>query len=166
MTARTGQRVQRNNTGEICDAHVADAARNQNLLEPSEYDSIDMPRFQALGCAKMNAQTLTGYIVAIGMISTVTFLYYFGFNIASLGGAIFSIWLFLPYMVWAYVSERHPDSFSKHFRLYIVFAIAMPLIGFGMVSYVVLHPDPQAGFFFLYIPFLQFICLWVAWMVC
>lgn len=37
MTTFTGQYVQRNNTGEICDVHVVDASGNQNSLDPSVY---------------------------------------------------------------------------------------------------------------------------------
>lgn len=114
----------------------------------------------------MNTQTLTRYLVGIGVISNILCLGYLGFNLSSFGSLIIIGWLFLPYLVWALINERHPESFSKHLRLYIVFAIAMPVIGFGMVSYTVLHPDPQAGFILIYIPFLQFMCLSVAWMVC
>jgi len=117
----------------------------------------------------MTTQELTRYFVGIGVISNILSLGYLGSDFSalfSIGSLIFIGWLFLPYLVWAVVNERHPDSFSKHLRLYIAFAIAMPLIFLYMVSYVVLHPDPQAGFFLIYIPFLQFMCLWVAWMVC
>jgi len=37
MTTFTGQYVQRDNTGEICDVHVVDAAGNKNSLDPSVY---------------------------------------------------------------------------------------------------------------------------------
>lgn len=117
----------------------------------------------------MNIQTLTRYLVGVGVISNILCLDYLGADfsdIFSVGSLIFFGWLFLPYLVWAFINERHPESFSKHLRLYIVFAIAMPVIGFIMVRHVVLHPDPQAGFYLIYIPFLQFMCLSVAWMVC
>jgi len=37
MTTFTGQNVQRNNAGEICDVHVVDEAGNKNTLAPSVY---------------------------------------------------------------------------------------------------------------------------------
>lgn len=117
----------------------------------------------------MNTQTLTRYLVGVGVISNILCLDYLGADssyIFSVGSLIFLGWLFLPYLVWAFINERHPENFSKHLSLYVVFAIAMPVIGFIMVRHVVLHPDPQAGFFLIYIPFLQFMCLSVAWMVC
>jgi len=117
----------------------------------------------------MTTQKLTRYFVGIGVISNILCLGYLGVNfskIFSVGSLIFLGWFFLPFLVWAVVNERHPESFSKHLRLYIVFAIAMPVIGFGMVHYSLLYPDAQNAFLIIYIPFLQLMCLWVAWMVC
>ena len=98
------------------------------------------------------------------------YLSYLGVRFADFkftGGNIFGITLLLsPYIVWTFVNELRPDAFSKRKGVYISFAIAMPIIGFGMVHYTLLFPDAQNAFLILYIPFMQFMCLGVAWAAC
>lgn len=98
------------------------------------------------------------------------YLGYLGVDFAKFklsGGNIFGMTLLIsPYIVWAFINELRPDAFSKRPRLYVGVAVAMPAIGFGVVHYARLFPDAQNAFLILYIPLLQFLCLWIAWMVC
>jgi hypothetical protein len=119
----------------------------------------------------MNIKSLTRYFIGIGIVSIFIALYLLGVNftfskIFTVGSILFITWLMLPYIVWAFLNERRPDSFCRYPRLYIGFAIAMPIIGFGMVGYASLNSDPQAGFFIFYIPFIQFISLGIVWGLC
>ena len=119
----------------------------------------------------MTTQWLTRNFIAIGVVSTFMYLYYLGdgnfsdFKF-SIGVIFVIIWLLSPYIVWAYANEYRPNSFSKYRYMYIGFAMAMPMIGFGMVYYTKLFPDAQNAFFIFEIPLIQFFCLGVAWAVC
>lgn len=116
----------------------------------------------------MNIKWLTRSIIGIGIVSTVMYLSYLGlWNEPFSGSTIFTIaWFMWPYMVWAFINEFRHNSFPNRRLIYTGFAIAIPLIGLGMLVYVTSFPDAQGGFFLLYIPFLQIMCLGVAWAVC
>lgn len=113
----------------------------------------------------MNIKILTRYFIGFGVTSTVMYLAYLGLNL-SVFGLFFLAWQMSPYIVWAFINEFRPDSFSKRPNVYVFFAMAMPAIGFGMVFYTTLFPDAQNAFFILYIPFVQFVCLALAWVIC
>jgi hypothetical protein len=118
----------------------------------------------------VKTKLLTRYFIAIGIFSVFISLAYLGvrfrasdFTVATV---MFDFWLMSPYIVWAFINERRPDSFSKHPRLYLGFAIGMPIMGAGVVGYVSCYPDPQAGVYFFYLTFIQLMCLWVVWRLC
>jgi hypothetical protein len=116
----------------------------------------------------MNIKWLTRGIIGMGVIATVICLSYAGLwevpFISAL--AVFIVWLMSPYIVWALINEYRRGSLCRNPRAYIAIATAIPIIGLGMESYVLLHPDPQAGFYFLYIPFMQFVSLAILWIIC
>ena len=119
----------------------------------------------------MTIQWITRYLIVIGVASTVIYLGYLSDNFLSPkfytgASALFVAWLMLPYLVWVFINEFSPNTFAKRPRAYIGFAIAIPTIGAGMAGYILLNPDPQAGFGFFYIPILQFICLATAKDMC
>lgn len=118
----------------------------------------------------MTIKELTRYFVAVGILSTFMYLSYLGVRFAKFkftGGNILGITLLIsPYIVWEFINELRPDAFSKRPRVYVGFAIAMPAIGFGVVHYALRFPDAQNAFLILYIPFMQFICLMLAWGIC
>lgn len=119
----------------------------------------------------MSNQWLTRIFIAIGIVSIFISLKLLGVNfshpeIFTISSVVFIIWLMLPYLVWAFINEHNPNSFPKRRLIYVGLAIAMPIIGFAMVGYTSLHSDSQAGFFILYIPLIQFICLGFTWEVC
>jgi hypothetical protein len=118
----------------------------------------------------MNIKLLTRYSIGIGIFLTFISLYFMGirFRASDLNAStlFFIFWLMLPYIIWAYRSERRVEIFSKYPMLYIGFAIAMPTLGVSVLGYVSLNPDPQAGFYFVYLTLVQLLCLWAVLGVC
>lgn len=118
----------------------------------------------------MNIKWLIRSLIGIGVVSNIILLHYLGINFSHSKFIVFTVflitWLMLPYIVWGFVNEFRPNTFTKRRFVTIGLAIVMPVVGFAMVGYTSLYPDPQAGFFIFYIPFIQFICLGIAWKAC
>jgi len=118
----------------------------------------------------MNVKVTTRYFIGTGIVSIFATLAYFsGSSVSRLltsDSVLFFAWLLLPYITWVYLNEFRPNGFSTQIPVYIGLAITIPVIGIGFTAYALLHPDPQAGFYFFYIPFLQFMCLVLAREIC
>ena len=142
--------------------------RNEDKVGGSiECDPIDL----AIDLDLMTTQWLTRNFIAIGIV--VVFISLDLLNVDFSNPKIFTpstfvviAWLMLPYLVWAFINELRPDTFSKHLRTYIGFAIAIPTIGLSTVGYTLMFNDAQNAFLILEIPLMQFFCLGVAWAVC
>lgn len=118
----------------------------------------------------MTTQWLTRYFIAIGIVSLFISLGLVGdfskLKIFTFSTFFFITWLMSPYLVWAFINEFRPTPFFKRPRLYMAFAIAMPVIGFCVVGYSLMFNDAQNAFLILEIPLMQFVCLFVAWETC
>ncbi|NOT82511.1 MAG: hypothetical protein HOP01_07315 [Gallionella sp.] len=115
----------------------------------------------------MTTQWLTRNFIAIGIFTIFApFGYLYGSSFFTSEAVLFIGWLMIPYVVWTFINELRPDSFSKRLRVYFGFAIAVPVIEVGAVVYVWFFPDPQAGFAFFYVPFIQLLCLFAAREIC